>query len=170
MTSLSRGLYATTAAVISSMKHIRTVAAFSTQLSQLPPIQQLKNPNLIPQEGFDTSTTTQTKRFHVFDPAATLNDIKDGTSIIATIDSMNQDDARVCIEKSAEALPMWRDQTTGLKRSQILSKWSELIRNNMDDIGTSTLMRILIKTCTSFLCSVLFIVCFTNHFLHLITI
>ena len=39
------------------------------------------------------------------------------------------------IDKSEAALKTWRDKTTGLKRSQIISRWSELIKENCDDLG-----------------------------------
>lgn len=39
------------------------------------------------------------------------------------------------IGRSALALTSWRDNTTGMHRSQILNQWSQLIKDNSDDIG-----------------------------------
>ena len=39
------------------------------------------------------------------------------------------------IEQSSKSLPSWRDNTTGLQRSKLLSDWSALIKENSDDLG-----------------------------------
>eukprot|EP00591_Stephanopyxis_turris_P016499 CAMPEP_0195539504 /NCGR_PEP_ID=MMETSP0794_2-20130614/50089_1 /TAXON_ID=515487 /ORGANISM="Stephanopyxis turris, Strain CCMP 815" /LENGTH=531 /DNA_ID=CAMNT_0040673539 /DNA_START=87 /DNA_END=1682 /DNA_ORIENTATION=- len=102
---------------------------------------KLRDPTLLAAIGDDDSSHHHHQekqhgvRFPILNPAATYDEIKDGSSVIATLESMVQADARMLIEKSSDALLSWRDKTTGLKRSQILSRWSELVKENAHDIA-----------------------------------
>jgi len=84
----------------------------------------LKDPTLTewPDDGSSPSSAT----FPVFDPASP-------TSILAQVSSR---DAKAAIEKCHDALPAWRDQTTAMHRSSLLSEWSKLIQSNSEDLAT----------------------------------
>jgi len=86
----------------------------------------LRDPSLLPIQNGGGKT------FDVLDPAASD---EDGTAVIAKVHAMSQDDAKQMIQKSADALKPWRDDTTAFLRSQVLTKWSNLIKDNADDIG-----------------------------------
>lgn len=90
-----------------------TLSAVSTQLS---------NPSLLP------DVDKALPYFEVRDPA-------DPDSVISHVAAMGEDEARDCIQRSAEALPSWRDETTASYRSKILLDWSRLIEENADDIA-----------------------------------
>lgn len=84
----------------------------------------LKDPTLTewPDDGSSPSSAT----LPVFDPASP-------TSILAQVSSR---DAKAAIEKCHDALPAWRDQTTAMHRSSLLSEWSKLIQSNSEDLAT----------------------------------
>lgn len=73
--------------------------------------------------------------FPVFNPSATLEEIEEGSAVIASLVSMDREDAKIAIDRSALALKGWRDHTTGSKRGQILQRWADLIRDNADDLA-----------------------------------
>lgn len=91
----------------------------------------LKDPSLIPVGELEASANT----FAVRDPAATSAQNKDGSAVIARVPTMGRDDAKKAIEKSSAVLPSWRDGTTAAHRSSILTRWSQLIKDNTDDIA-----------------------------------
>ena len=97
--------------------------ALSTTLSF-----HLKNPALL-----DKATTIKDGEatFDVVNPGS-----KHGNEVIAKCRKMDQSDAKQIIQTSGAALPSWRDGTTGMHRSKILSAWSEEIKANLDDIAT----------------------------------
>ena len=84
----------------------------------------LKDPSLLDLHGYDTSET-----FPVFNPA-------DPESIVGHVPIMNGASAKQAIEQSHQALPQWRDGTTAAFRSSLLTKWSQMIQENAEDIAT----------------------------------
>lgn len=87
----------------------------------------LKNPSLLEKATIQDGDAV----FDVINPGS-----KDGAEIIAKCRIMGKSEAKEIIEASAAALPAWRDETTGLHRSKILTKWSDEIKANLDDIAT----------------------------------
>jgi succinate-semialdehyde dehydrogenase / glutarate-semialdehyde dehydrogenase len=87
----------------------------------------LSDPSLIQQE-----TTTQTdigdQVFPVYDPASP-------DSVIAEVPIHNGQDARSAIERCHQALPSWRDGTTAMYRASLLTKWSDLMQRNAEDLA-----------------------------------
>jgi len=73
--------------------------------------------------------------FDVYNPASTLHDLDNGSAVIAKVKRMDGEDTKDAIGRSALALTSWRDNTTGMYRSQILNQWSQLIQDNSDDIA-----------------------------------
>jgi len=49
---------------------------------------------------------------------------------------MGAHDTKHAIEQSHHALSSWRDETTALFRSNLLTKWSRLIQDNAEDVAT----------------------------------
>ena len=109
--------------------HARTASALSTMA--LPSVGEisfhLNNPSLLSA----TTINPGEKTFDVVNPGS-----KDGKQIIAKCHVMDRSDAKNIIEASAAALPAWRDGTTCLHRSKILTKWSDEIKDNIEDIAT----------------------------------
>ena len=109
--------------------HARTASALSTMA--LPSVGEisfhLNNPSLLSA----TTINPGEKTFDVVNPGS-----KDGKQIIAKCHVMDRSDAKNIIEASAAALPAWRDGTTCLHRSKILTKWSDDIKDNIEDIAT----------------------------------
>ena len=100
---------------------VRPSHSFSTVA---PTIQSfLKNPSLLP----DVSKEGET--FEVRNPA-------NPSQIVAHVPRSSRKDVKDAIDRSAAALPDWRDKTTGQYRSNLLSTWSRLIQDNADDIAT----------------------------------
>ena len=109
--------------------HARTASALSTMA--LPSVGEislhLNNPSLLSA----TTINPGEKTFDVINPGS-----KDGKEVIAKCRVMDRSDAKNIIEASAAALPAWRDGTTCLHRSKILTKWSDEIKDNMEDVAT----------------------------------
>lgn len=78
-----------------------------------------------------TTINSGEKTFDVVNPGS-----KDGKEVIAKCRVMDRSDAKIIIEASAAALPAWRDGTTCLHRSKILTKWSDEIKDNIEDVAT----------------------------------
>ena len=93
----------------------------------------LKNPDLLRAP----SITFHRESLQVFDPAATIEEVKSGSAVIALVEVMDKVDAKKAIEKSSNALKKWKSHTTATERSFLLSRWSELIKENTNDIGKS---------------------------------
>jgi len=87
----------------------------------------LNNPSLLSSATINSGVKT----FDVVNPGS-----KDGKEVIAKCRVMDQSDAKSIIEASAAALPAWRDETTCLHRSKILTKWSDEIKDNLEDVAT----------------------------------
>lgn len=73
--------------------------------------------------------------FEVYDPAASFQQIDNGSAVIALLDVQNRKDANKAIKNSAKAFHKWSQKTTGLHRSKLLSRWSDLIKENEEDIA-----------------------------------
>jgi len=73
--------------------------------------------------------------FDVVDPGASSNQFEDGSAVIAKVRRMGRDDTKQAIERANAALRGWKDETTALHRSDILSKWSALIKENSEDVA-----------------------------------
>jgi acyl-CoA reductase-like NAD-dependent aldehyde dehydrogenase len=91
---------------------------------------KLNDPNLLrlPKQGKASS-------LEVYDPSASLDQIEDGSAVIALLDSHSRNDVRKLIETSEIAFEHFGRKTTGMKRSKLLSRWSQLISENEDDIA-----------------------------------
>ena len=110
--------------------HARTASALSTMAlpSSVREISfHLNNPLLLSAATINPGEKT----FDVINPGS-----KDGKEVIAKCRVMDRSDAKNIIEASAAALPAWRDGTTCLHRSKILTKWSDEIKDNMEDVAT----------------------------------
>ena len=110
--------------------HARTASALSTMAlpSSVREISfHLNNPLLLSA----TTINPGEKTFDVINPGS-----KDGKEVIAKCRVMGRSDAKNIIEATAAALPAWRDGTTCLHRSKILTKWSDEIKDNMEDMAT----------------------------------
>jgi len=82
----------------------------------------LKNPSLLPDlSAGDT--------FEVCNPAQP-------DEILAYVPRNSRQDVKEAISRSAAALPDWRDKTTAKYRASLLTEWSRLIQENLDDIAT----------------------------------
>lgn len=100
--------------------------AFSTMCTSSSSVTSLlRNPSLLPEHPDDGSYAT----YPVSNPA-------DPSSTVGHVRLMDHEDAKVCIEKSENALESWRDGTTASERSSLLSAWSRLITENAEDIAT----------------------------------
>lgn len=82
----------------------------------------LENPSLLPNVSEEREDT-----FEVRNPA-------NPNEIVAHVS--RHSNIREIIDRSAAALPDWRDMTTGKYRSSLLTEWSRLIQTNADDIAT----------------------------------
>ena len=100
-------------------------AAFSTATSRVTSV--LKDPTLI-----SGDYTSGTETFDVIDPGATNAQFEDGSAVIAHVRRMGRDDTKAAIDRAHKALPLWRDKTTAVYRSGILSKWSSLIKESAE--------------------------------------
>ena len=101
-----------------------SVRSLSTGLSSI-----LNDPTLLTSDDNDEHTESL-PTFSVFDPA-NPND-----SSLAELPSMGQKEAVQAIDRSAAALPAWRDGTTAAARATLLRKWSDLIQQHAADIAT----------------------------------
>jgi succinate-semialdehyde dehydrogenase/glutarate-semialdehyde dehydrogenase len=73
--------------------------------------------------------TTDERCFPVFDPASP-------TAMLAQVPVFDKRDANGAIQRCSVALPSWRDETTATFRASLLSKWSSLIQDNLEDLAT----------------------------------
>jgi len=105
------------------------VASFSS--SHYPVASALKDPSLLG----DLTVSDVDTAFDVIDPGASAGELSDGSAVIGRVGLMGRDDAKAAINKASMALKGWRDGTTALQRSSILSKWSSLIKENSEDIA-----------------------------------
>jgi succinate-semialdehyde dehydrogenase / glutarate-semialdehyde dehydrogenase len=111
-----QGVLTLTHLVVRSMG-LSTVPSLSASVSSL-----IQDPSLIPMIEEGTPT------FDVRDPS-------NPDSVLAKIPIMGQTDAQTAIQRSAEALPSWRDGTTASFRASLLQKWSTLINENLEDLS-----------------------------------
>lgn len=90
----------------------------------------LKDPSLL---------SSPTVNFHreslqVFDPAATHKEIEDGSAVVALVEVSDRKDAKQMIGKASLALPKWK-HISGFERSKMIARWSELVKENADDLA-----------------------------------
>ena len=85
----------------------------------------LNDPSLLGDANVDGDTT-----FDVINPAS-----KDGAEVLAKVSLMDRSDANRLVQRSGNALESWRDGTTGTHRAGILSRWSNLIKENSEDLA-----------------------------------
>lgn len=83
----------------------------------------LKDPSLT---EWPNESPAVDKNFQVYDPASP-------STVLAEVSTR---DPRKTIEKCSDALPSWRDKTTASHRAYLLTKWSELMASNSDDLAT----------------------------------
>lgn len=105
---------------------VSSVNCFSSSVTAASDIlsSALKDPTLTDWSGYQSSSSSSST-FPVFDPASP-------SSILAKVSCR---DAKAAIEKCHDALPSWRDGTTGMYRASLLSKWSKLIQSNSEDLA-----------------------------------
>lgn len=98
--------------------HQYTTSALSTSIN-------LHNPSLLRAP----KVTFHRESLEVYDPSASLQQVEDGSAVLALIEAMNRKDVQLAIDKSDKALRKeWKFHTTALHRSGLLSKWSSLIK------------------------------------------
>ncbi|GFH59906.1 aldehyde dehydrogenase [Chaetoceros tenuissimus] len=102
----------------------RMVSSLTTSIN-------LKDPTLLRAP----SVTFHRESLQVFDPAASEKEINDGSAVIALVEAMDRKDAKKSIQKASDAFAKFRFQTTALDRSAMLTKWSNLISDNADDLA-----------------------------------
>lgn len=102
----------------------RMVSSLTTSIN-------LKDPTLLRAP----SVTFHRESLQVFDPAASEREINDGSAVIALVEAMDRKDAKKSIQKASDAFAKFRFQTTALDRSAMLTKWSNLISDNADDLA-----------------------------------
>ena len=116
---------------VAAVLSVRSASALSATNGMLASVSDvsfhLNNPSLLPAAD---NLTSDEKTFNVVNPGS-----MDGKEIIAKCRVMDQSDAKTIIESSAAALSSWRDETTCLHRSKILTKWSESIKDNLEDVA-----------------------------------
>ena len=137
MVSSNRNRVVAAVALASSNSY---VAAFSTIFTATSAITSLlKDPTLLGNDNSNSnasSTNVDTlNTFDVVDPGASTRQVNDGSVIIAKIRRMGRTDTKQAIDRASTALVGWKDGTTALQRSGILTKWSSLIKENTEDIA-----------------------------------
>lgn len=96
--------------------------SFSTMSPAMMIHSVLKNPVLLPDVSEPSDDT-----FEVHNPA-------NPHQVLAHVS--RDTDIKEAIDRSAAALPNWRDKTTAKYRSGLLTEWSRLIQENAHDIAT----------------------------------
>jgi len=119
--------------------------ASSTRMgSSLTTFINLKDPTLLRAKFL---SSRHGESLEVLDPSASISDLEDGTAVIALVESMDRNDAKKAIDISSKALNKWKFHTTAMERSKMLSRLSQLISENADDIGRSLMVDILFLVC-----------------------
>ena len=116
---------------VAAVFSIRSASALSapSMLASVSDVSfRLNNPSLLPAAE---NLNSDEKTFNVVNPGS-----RDGLEVITKCRVMDLSDAKTIIESSAAALPSWRDETNCLHRSKILAKWSESIKDNLEDVAT----------------------------------
>ncbi|KAL7530951.1 hypothetical protein ACHAWF_003575 [Thalassiosira exigua] len=108
------------------------LAAFCTATSAVTSL--LNDPSLLG-EGLSNLSGGETT-FKVVDPGASAKQFGDGSAEIAQVRCMGRLETKEAIERASAALSGWKDGTTALRRSTLITKWSELIKENAEDIAT----------------------------------
>ncbi len=126
-TKLSRSSKNLSAAVVSSLL-IRLVSGLSTNI-------KLNDPTLLHIPATLQRSNKGRETLEVHNPASSKSQVEDGTSVIALLNSHDKQDAKKAIKDSSEAFKHWSRKTTAHERSKILSLWSDLIKQNEQDIA-----------------------------------
>ena len=113
---------------VATVSHFSVTNALSTSQHTL---ERLSDASLL---SF-TGPLSKDSPLKVYDPAATKEEMTNGTALLATVESMRALETKRAIDIADGALENWRDKTTGVERSQILQKWSDLIKENAEDLG-----------------------------------
>jgi succinate-semialdehyde dehydrogenase/glutarate-semialdehyde dehydrogenase len=103
----------------------RPNTAFSTTCTTTNIHSVLRNPSLLP----NLSSGDDDSSFQVYNPAQP-------DEIVAHVPRHSRKDTKEAIDRAAAALPEWRDKTTAKYRASLLTEWSRLIQENIDDIAT----------------------------------
>jgi succinate-semialdehyde dehydrogenase/glutarate-semialdehyde dehydrogenase len=90
----------------------------------------LKDPSLLS----SPAVNFHRESLQVFDPAATHKEIEDGSAVIALVEVSDREDAKKMIGKASLALPKWK-HLSGFERSKKIARWSELVKENGDDLA-----------------------------------
>ena len=108
--------------ILSLFSTSRTSLGLSTSSLRPSVSSLLRDPSLIPD---------------IEDGISALFDVNDPSNneIIAQIPVMGQADAEHAIQVSYDTLPAWRDGTTASCRGNLLQKWSNLMRENANDLA-----------------------------------
>ena len=77
------------------------------------------------------SSSSSNEFFDVVDPGSSS-----GRNVIARVRRMDGSDTKDAITRASSALASWKDGTTASYRSNLLLKWSSLIKENANDIAT----------------------------------
>lgn len=77
------------------------------------------------------SSSSPNEFFDVVDPGSSS-----GRNVIARVRRMDGSDTKEAITRASSALASWKDGTTASHRSNLLLKWSSLIKENANDIAT----------------------------------
>ena len=133
--------------VVASKRIIVSAAAFSSDIasnneSNNP--MMLRDPSLLSDslhvEGGGRSSLSSSDAasssssndfFDVVDPGSSS-----GRNVIARVRRMDGSDTKEAITRASSALASWKDGTTASHRSNLLLKWSSLIKENANDIAT----------------------------------
>mmetsp|Transcript_33027 Transcript_33027/g.38460 ORF Transcript_33027/g.38460 Transcript_33027/m.38460 type:complete len:542 (-) Transcript_33027:126-1751(-) len=112
------------------------IIRFASSLSVTTNI-KLHNPWLLRISDTDekSSKTSSGHLLEVLNPAASSDEVEDGSAVIAFLPSKSRHDAVTAIETSATAFKKWSTKTTGMQRSKMLIKWAELIKESEEDIA-----------------------------------
>lgn len=90
----------------------------------------LKDPSLLS----SPSVNFHRESLQIFDPAATTKEVEDGSSVIALVEVCDRKDAKKMIDRASLALPKWK-RISGFERSKKIARWSELVKENADDLA-----------------------------------
>jgi len=111
--------------LLTSSSTISSNKSSTTKITSEPP----------PQEHGIPNNSRSRRIFSVLNPGSTQDEINDGSNVVATLESMDREDAKAAIDRSSSALEGWRDRTTGSERGDILYRWADLIRENAEDLA-----------------------------------
>lgn len=104
-------------------------------ISGLPTTFKLNNPSLLHVPESLQQSKKGKETLEVLNPCASYDQVSDGSAVIALLNSHTKVDAKEAVEASSAAFKTWSTKTTATKRSRMLLQWSELIKENEEDIA-----------------------------------